>query len=35
MTIFLGLGLVDLQTGRLDYCNAGHKAPLVLFTQDM
>ena len=35
MFVTFWLGLVNLQTGRLDYCNAGHKAPLVLFTQDM
>ena len=24
------LGILDLKTGRLDYCNAGHNAPLVI-----
>lgn len=30
MFVTLFLGVLDLKTGRLDYCNAGHDAPVVL-----
>ena len=29
MFVTFWLGLVDLQTGRLDYCNAGHNPPII------
>lgn len=29
MFVTLWLGLVDLQTGHLDYCNAGHNPPVI------
>ena len=29
MFVTFWLGLVDLQTGHLDYCNAGHNPPLI------
>ena len=30
MFVTLWLGLVDLKTGRLDYCNAGHNPPVIV-----
>ena len=30
MFVTLFVGVIDLTTGRLDYCNAGHDVPLVL-----
>ena len=35
MFVTLFLGVLDLKTGRLDYCNAGHDAPLVLDAQGL
>ena len=29
MFVTMFIGVLDLQTGRLDYCNGGHEAPLV------
>ena len=29
MFVTLFLGIIDLQTGRMEYCNAGHNAPVV------
>lgn len=30
MFLTLFLGVLDLNTGRLDYCNAGHNAPVIM-----
>ena len=30
MFLTLFLGVLDLQTGQLDYCNAGHNAPVIM-----
>ena len=30
MFVTLWLGLVDLKTGHLDYCNAGHNPPVIV-----
>lgn len=30
MFLTLFLGVLDLQTGQLDYCNAGHNAPMLM-----
>lgn len=35
MFVTLFLGVLDLKTGRLDYCNAGHDAPVVLDVRGM
>ena len=32
MFVTLFLGILDLKTGRLNYCNAGHNAPVILDT---
>ena len=29
MFVTFFLGLIDLQTGRLDFCNAGHNPPVI------
>ena len=30
MFVTLFVGILDLQTGQLNYCNAGHEAPIVI-----
>ena len=30
----LFVGVLDLRTGQLDYCNAGHEAPIVINTSN-
>lgn len=34
MFLTLFLGVLDLQTGELDYCNAGHNAPVIIKSID-
>ena len=35
MFLTLFLGVLDLETGQLDYCNAGHNAPVLLKSQEL